>query len=233
MGDAPSCNIERSYTPNIPTSRVVTNPAANSGSFSAAFASAHNRLGAGQTFMWNGQSYSTNRGDGRDLRSERIARSASVPIRVTAIPEAKVNTPVFSAATRGIRNHNPGNLDFTAIKWNGKLPRDPKIESRFERFDTPHNGIRAMARNLQTYINGGTNTTEKIINKWAPSHENNTSAYVKAVAQSVSAGDVNKVLKADHKTLTALTKAIIKHENGQNPYSEAQISAAVADAMTK
>jgi hypothetical protein len=125
-------------------------------------------------------------------------------------------------------------LEWTTIPWNGKQPRNEKIESRFERFDTPHNGIRAMARSLQTKINRGTDTVEKIIEEWAPRKDkNDTPAYSKAVARSVSAGDVNKPLKPDMKTLTALTKAIIMHENGQNPYSDDQISAAVADAMKK
>jgi len=124
-------------------------------------------------------------------------------------------------------------LEYTKIPWKGKLPRDEKIEPRFERFDTPHHGIRALARNLQTYINRGDNTVAKIMYKWAGPHENNTDAYSKAVSRSVSAGDVNKTLKSDKETLVALAKAIIHHENGQNPYSDDQISAAVADAMKK
>jgi len=133
---------------------------------------------------------------------------------------------------RGERNNNPGNIRFKeAIDWDGKLKRDLKIEPDFERFVTPHYGIRAIARSLKTNINGGENNTiNKFIKKWAPDFENNTEAYQKAVSSSVAIGR-DEVLQADEKTLTKLTKAIIHHENGRVLYSDAEITYAVKDAM--
>ncbi|HGY2308601.1 TPA: structural protein, partial [Pseudomonas aeruginosa] len=48
---------------------------------------------------------------------------------------------------RGIRNNNPGNIVWSARNnWQGQLPHDPQIEPRFCRFDTAHNGTRALAK---------------------------------------------------------------------------------------
>ena len=48
------------------------------GTFSQAFAKAHNDLGAGRTFEWtrDNKLYTTDRADGRDLRAERLARES-------------------------------------------------------------------------------------------------------------------------------------------------------------
>ena len=48
----------------------------------------------------------------------------------------------------GIRHNNPGNLVKTDVPWEGKVSNPT---GRFEKFDTPHNGIRALARNLAYY----------------------------------------------------------------------------------
>ena len=37
----------------------------------------------------------------------------------------------LSNAPRGIRNNNPGNLIFTNIKWNGKLPKEQNKSYNF------------------------------------------------------------------------------------------------------
>jgi len=137
---------------------------------------------------------------------------------------------------RGIRNNNPGNLKYSSNAWNGKLPLDPSIDAVYERFDTPHNGIRALARDMQTKINRGLDTVKKIIEEYAPPQENNTAAYIEHVAQVVTDGDENKPLTADKQTLQELAKTIIKHENGTKPngdpfYTDSEISAAVDDAM--
>ncbi len=85
---------------------------------------------------------------------------------------------------RGIRNNNPGNIVWSARNnWQGQLPHNPKIEPRFARFDTAHNGIRALAKLLLNYRKVyGLRTVESLIARWAPSNENNTRAYASAVA---------------------------------------------------
>ena len=48
---------------------LPTSLGTKSGTFSQAFASAHAQGGPGHTFSWNGNVYTTNRADGRDMRS--------------------------------------------------------------------------------------------------------------------------------------------------------------------
>jgi hypothetical protein len=140
--------------------------------------------------------------------------------------------------TRGIRNNNPGNIDRNATKWQG-MAADQSGDPRFIVFKTPQYGIRAIARLILTYQNQhGLNTIRKIIGRWAPPNENNTSAYVKAVAASCGVLP-DDVIDADSiGIMLPLVKAIITHENGSSPYSDALVlegihMAGVSDAKPK
>ncbi|CDH25078.1 structural protein [Xenorhabdus bovienii] len=122
--------------------------------------------------------------------------------------------------SRGIRNNNPGNIDHnSANKWQGQLPHDPKIESRFCRFESPEYGIRALMKLLCNYHKKGYQTVTKMIDRWAPNVENNTSAYIKGVAKALGV-DPHQVISVDKVTLIALAKSIVWHENGKQPYSD-------------
>ncbi|WOT63232.1 structural protein [Pseudomonas aeruginosa] len=133
---------------------------------------------------------------------------------------------------RGIRNNNPGNIVWSARNnWQGQLPHNPKIEPRFARFDTAHNGIRALAKLLLNYRKVyGLRTVESLIARWAPSNENNTRAYATAVARAMGVPP-QAGLHMDQDTLAALVTAIIRHENGQQPYSAEQIAQAVREVL--
>lgn len=124
---------------------------------------------------------------------------------------------------RGIRNHNPGNIEYSpATKWQGLA--DPPTDGRFCRFKAPAWGIRALARVLITYQDKhGLNTVRKIVTRWAPPVENNTTAYVNAVARRVGVGPDMPISVHDYETLAPLAEAIIHHENGKQPYDKATI----------
>lgn len=131
---------------------------------------------------------------------------------------------------RGIRNNNPGNIDHNqANKWRGELPVNKAIEARFCRFDTPQNGIRALAKLLSNYQRlHNLNSVQAIISRWAPSNENNTQGYINGVAKALGVAP-DQAINLDNKTtLTNLVKAIIHHENGQQPYSDELIARAIA-----
>lgn len=117
---------------------------------------------------------------------------------------------------RGIRNNNPGNIDWSsANNWVGQLGRETGVTNpRFVRFDTIENGIRALSKNLLTYFGRGLDTVREIISTWAPPNENNTSAYVNAVARELGVSPDQSLNLRDANTLEGLTTAIIKHENG-------------------
>lgn len=122
---------------------------------------------------------------------------------------------------RGIRNNNPGNIERTGTKWQGMAPQ--QTDSRFIVFESPHWGIRALARTLRTYRNSyGLNTVRGMINRWAPPVENNTDSYVRSVAAAVGVSP-DQPLAFDAGQLRRLVAAIIQHENGEQPYSDSQL----------
>lgn len=134
---------------------------------------------------------------------------------------------------RGVRNRNPGNIDYVpANKWRGQLPHDPAIEKRFARFDTPENGIRALGRLLLTYQDKhGLKTVGTIIGRWAPSNENNTTAYVRAVEASTDTQPGAEVDLHSVDTLAAFVAAIIRHENAGYAYPAAILAEGVRRAL--
>ncbi|CDG90358.1 conserved hypothetical protein [Xenorhabdus bovienii str. feltiae France] len=73
---------------------------------------------------------------------------------------------------------------------------------------------------LCNYHKKGHQTVAKMIDRWAPTNENNTSAYIKGVTKALGV-DPHQVISVDRVTLIVLAKSIIQHENGKQPYSEA------------
>lgn len=129
--------------------------------------------------------------------------------------------------TRGIRNNNPGNIDYNpANKWQGQLPMDKAIEPRFCRFESPEYGIRALMKLLGTYHKKGFNTVSKMISRWAPPNENVTQNYIKGVAKMMGVTTSAVINPHDKATVIQLAKAIIQHENGSQPYDDAMFEKA-------
>lgn len=137
---------------------------------------------------------------------------------------------------RGIRNNNPGNIRWSNDQWKGLIPKDQASDKSFCVFRTPEYGIRAMTRILRRYTQypgipnvGKPNidTVREIISRWAPPNENNTEAYIQSVAKSVGVAANSPIDVFDNAIMLKLLKAIIAHENGQQPYSDAQILAGI------
>ena len=127
---------------------------------------------------------------------------------------------------RGIRNNNPGNLRRTTDPWQGLAV--PQTDRAFFVFKDATYGIRALARTLINYQDQhGLRTIRQIISRWAPANENDTASYINAVAKQAGfdADQPLNMHKFDH--LKAVTVNIIRHENGQQPYSDAQITKAL------
>nr|CBA74558.1 conserved hypothetical protein [Arsenophonus nasoniae] len=75
---------------------------------------------------------------------------------------------------------------------------------------------------LRTYQQKyGLKTISDLINRWAPNNENNTSAYIINVSNSMNLSPKSVVNIKDKATLISLVKAIIFYENGQQPYNDA------------
>lgn len=102
-----------------------------------------------------------------------------------------LSTMIISACTvhadkdlpRSVRNNNPGNLE-KGNKWFG----ESRVchDKRFECFETPEWGARALIITLTTYYNDhNLRTVLDIIHRWAPPNENNTRAYLHFIEQRV------------------------------------------------
>ncbi|HDS2649760.1 TPA: hypothetical protein QID76_004703 [Klebsiella aerogenes] len=130
---------------------------------------------------------------------------------------------------RGVRNNNPGNLEASSSNpWVGQTGSD----GRFAKFETPEHGIRALGRNLISYQRQGIDTVSEIINRWAPPTDNNdTAAYIKSVCAQLGVKADQPLDASNPDTLQALCAAIIKHENGSQPYSNEQLSTGVSAAL--
>lgn len=128
---------------------------------------------------------------------------------------------------RGIRNNNPGNIEYNrSVQWVGQVGSD----GRFIIFSDPVYGIRAMARILASYRARGIVTVEKIIETWAPPHENNTAAYIQFVEQRTGWSRYKTVNEPDY---PRLIDAITFKENSLQPYSSGQLLAGVAAANSE
>jgi hypothetical protein len=139
----------------------------------------------------------------------------------------------MATPTRGVRNNNPGNIDYVpANKWRGQLPPNPALEKRFARFDTPENGIRALGKLLLTYQDKHKlKTVETIISRWAPSVENDTGAYVRAVEANTGTEPGADVDLHAIKVLAGFVRAIIHHENAGFAYPDAVLAEGVRRAL--
>lgn len=125
--------------------------------------------------------------------------------------------------SRGIRNNNPGNIRKSKDKWQGLA--DVQTDKEFFTFKSSVWGIRAMARILIKYQDDHElNTIRKIIYRWAPPVENNTKAYVNAVAKRTGFDADQELNLHEFSDLFPLIKAVIQHENGSQPYSDAEVT---------
>ena len=140
------------------------------------------------------------------------------------------------SGVRGIRNNNPGNIEF----YNQPGASIESKGGRFARFSTPEQGINAMSKQLDLYYTGKSrnvtkpiNTIQDIITTWAPPNnkkgqvENNTAAYIASVAKSMGVSPTAKLNLQDPNTKAALMSAMITQENGGNPYTREQYIAGI------
>lgn len=114
--------------------------------------------------------------------------------------------------SRGIRNNNPGNLNFAGQKG-ATLESGPN--ARFASFPTMLEGISALDRQVMLYLKRGKNTIDQIIDIYAPSSDgNNTSSYKRYLSQYTGLGVKEKIDGSNFDVMKKLIQGIINHENG-------------------
>lgn len=129
---------------------------------------------------------------------------------------------------RGIRNNNPGNIERGNIQWQG-MAADQTADDRFIVFDYPQDGIRAMARVLRNYQRQyNLRTLNDIIGRWAPAVENDVNSYAHHVAGEANISPDADINLEDDGTLQDVMTAMIRHENGEQPYDDNTIAEGIA-----
>lgn len=133
-----------------------------------------------------------------------------------------------ATGSRGFRNNNPGNIEFGDFaKGKGATGSD----GRFARFDTPEEGVQAMAALLRSYQGRGINTVRKMIDRWNPKSDGQPGNYVPDVATAMGIDpDKEFDFSANPELAGKMIAAMIRQENGNNPYSLADIQAAIGGA---
>ncbi len=117
---------------------------------------------------------------------------------------------------RGIRNNNPGNIR-KGEAWQGLATE--QTDEAFCVFRSAEYGIRALVKVLLTYEKKyGLNTVRKIISRYAPESENDTGAYVSSVAGQLGVSPDEVIEVENRAVMLVLIKAVIRHENGCQPY---------------
>ena len=114
---------------------------------------------------------------------------------------------------RGIRNHNPLNIEDTAKRdpWLGL--DEPRNDGRYLRFQHPVYSYRAGAKVLASYRKRGITTLAGIIESWAPDLENNTAAYIASVSTRTGIGATEQV-PLNVAAVSKLFQAMAIHECG-------------------
>jgi hypothetical protein len=124
-----------------------------------------------------------------------------------------------TATPRGVRNNNPGNIRWRD-PWQGLVPEAQRTDKDFCQFVSAPYGIRAIVHLLTNYFDKYKLTTiTGIINRWAPTSENATAAYIADVAKTSGLQADEALNLHDYNDMRKLVEAIIKHENGDGPLS--------------
>ncbi|HBD2938837.1 TPA: transglycosylase [Escherichia coli] len=137
---------------------------------------------------------------------------------------ADLNIGGSNAKNRNYRNNNLGNLVFANQEGATLESPNAKGEQRFARFNTPEEGIRALANQVSSYYNGTSaaagyqklQTVSSIISKWAPPNENNTNQYIDNVSKYLGVSPNEKIDVSNPEVMTQLVRAIATKEGG-NP----------------
>lgn len=113
----------------------------------------------------------------------------------------------------GVRQNNPMNIEYNKRNdWDGQLSNSGE---RFARFKNPAFGFRAGAKVLRSYARQGFTTLSEMINRFAPSHENDTNTYVQNVSDWTGIGIHQRVDVNNDAELASVIHAMSRMEVGQ------------------
>lgn len=142
-----------------------------------------------------------------------------------------------ASAPRGIRNNNPGNLNY--VGQNGATLEN-HATPRFARFNSAFEGFAALGKQIKAYYNGTSKaagyqklqSVEDIISRFAPASENNTQGYIDKLSKMLGVGRGDSLNIQDPKVLATLMNGITQIENGKNPYAPEMVLKAAESSLT-
>ncbi|QXB23790.1 hypothetical protein [Lelliottia amnigena] len=128
--------------------------------------------------------------------------------------------PNVNASRRTIadRFNNPTNL-----RWAEGYGTHNTKSGDFAVFPTLDEGVLASAKQLQIYGTRGVNTVRDIANKWAPSNENDTAAYIRHVVKTTGINENEKLNLNDPVILAKLISAMASKEGAGSRVSEGAV----------
>lgn len=160
------------------------------------------------------------------MNNERALIIAAIVLTLAMVGKAGQMTYAHFKQ-RGIRNNNPGNIRRSNDAWQGLAP--VQNDAAFFQFESPEWGIRALTRVLKNYqARHGLNTIRGIINRWAPPTENDTAAYIRNMENWTGLDADTPLDLSQPFVLGALVPAIIRMENGIQPYPDALIAKGIS-----
>ena len=108
--------------------------------------------------------------------------------------------------TRGYRNNNPLNIE-RGQRWQGLAIN--QTDPRFCQFTSMLNGLRAAFLLIRNYMRRyPINTIAGIINRWAPSTENDTAEYIRVVCQRSNMAPDTPLRFNDRRSIVAIVAAM-------------------------
>lgn len=126
----------------------------------------------------------------------------------------------------GLRQNNPGN-----IRPGAGFIGETGQGGGYSTFASEDEGLRAIQRLLMTYGDQyGLNTIRGLANRYAPKSENPTESYIDFISQKTGIGPDEEIDLAGRGS--DLIPAIVGFEQGQQPFSQAQIDRAIRAAGT-
>ncbi len=153
--------------------------------------------------------------------SARAAAVKTDPVAVVPDSPAEERFPRGSSPL-GLGNNNPFNLKYYAIGWVGETGYVTTPAGKFSVFDTSENGIRAGMINIHTKMTRDlANTVRKLLTVLSPAFENPLESFITFVAQRLAVSPEQPLNYTQH--IMGLSRAIIQFENGQQPFSDAEL----------
>lgn len=127
----------------------------------------------------------------------------------------------IAAGPRGVRNNNPGNLNFAG---QAGATLEGGSNARFAKFGSMQEGVAALVNQIGLYGKRGKNTIRQIVSTFAPSSENDTNAYIAAVSKQMGIGPDDTLDLNSAAQVQALVKAIVRQEGNASGVTDEQIA---------